>query len=231
MIPAKVLTTARILEVFNEEIAARGGRVADTFHDGWRLFARSVLARTEEVKPGDRLRGGVALKATKDGVWLYPYVFRQVCRNGAILSETLSSRSLGDLHEQEADAALETVREAIAACCEPHVFPDAVRRMRTAAEVHADLALNLLPLLSRLSSSVSARVLSPMLERFFRDGDHSQFGLGNAITAVARDTEDPDVRWNLEELGGGLLIGAASKQPADKGGAAARPERFAVAVG
>jgi hypothetical protein len=72
MIPAKVLTTARIMGVFNEEIAARGGRVADTFHDGWRLFTRSVLARTEEVKPADRLQGGVAMKATKDGVWRYP---------------------------------------------------------------------------------------------------------------------------------------------------------------
>jgi hypothetical protein len=69
------------------------------------------------------------------------------------------------------------------------------------------------------------------LDQFFRDGDHSRFGLGNAITAVARDTEDPNVRWDLEELGGGLLIDAVPKQPADKGGAAARPERFAVAVG
>jgi hypothetical protein len=28
----------------------------------------------------------------------------------------------------------------------------------------------------------------------------------NAVTSVARDTQDPDLRWRLEELGGGLPV-------------------------
>ena len=62
MLPASTLTTAQVLDVFTEEVAAHGGRVIDTFHDGRRLFTRSVLPRLEEVRPGDGVQGGVALK-------------------------------------------------------------------------------------------------------------------------------------------------------------------------
>jgi hypothetical protein len=42
-------------------------------------------------------------------------------------------------------------------------------------------------------------------ERFGQEGDPTMYGLVNAVTSVARDTSDPDLRWKLEEAGG-LLI-------------------------
>jgi hypothetical protein len=231
MLPASTLTTARVLDVFTEEVAVRGGRITDTFHDGQRLFTRSVLADVEEVRRGDRVQGGVALKATEHAVWLYPYLFRQVCRNGAIIAEALAARPLEDLHEREPETALQCVREGIAACCAPEVFQDTVRKMRTACEIQVDLALNLLPLLSRLSTSANAGLLSQIMDRFFREGDQSQFGLANAVTAVARDTHDPDLRWNLEEFGGGVAVGTAPRQPAGRGRAAVGRSGRAVGVG
>jgi hypothetical protein len=101
--------------------------------------------------------------------------------------------------------------------------------MRTAGDGHADLALNLLPFLSRLSHAAGAHLMAPIMERFFRDGDQSQIGLGNAVTAVARDMVDPDLRWNLEEFGGGILMGAAPRYPIGRGGAAAMRSESAVA--
>jgi len=38
------LTTDRILDIFTDEVQNRNGRVTDTFHDGRRLFVRSLLA-------------------------------------------------------------------------------------------------------------------------------------------------------------------------------------------
>src|SRR5262245_39738744 len=136
-----ILTTGRILEAFNEGIAAHGGRVTDTFEDGRRLFAKSVLPREEEVRPKDRVQGGVALKATKEGVWLLPYVYRQICSNGAITATTVDSRSLGALHELESETAVERIHEGIAACCEPAVFLGSVRKMRSACQADSDFAL------------------------------------------------------------------------------------------
>ena len=52
------LTTTTIREAFAEEILAVGGTVTEAFDDGRRLFARSVLARSCEVLPDDRVRHG-----------------------------------------------------------------------------------------------------------------------------------------------------------------------------
>ena len=78
------------------------------------------------------------------------------------------------------------------ACCAPESFAAAVEGMRSAHETKADVALTLLPLLSRLSSrDDSARLIMDIMERFTEDADSSRFGLLNAVTSVARDTRDP----------------------------------------
>ena len=61
------LTTVEVLAVFTEEVISRGGRVTDNFDDGRRLFTRSILPHVEEVRPGDQMQGGVALKARRAG--------------------------------------------------------------------------------------------------------------------------------------------------------------------
>jgi len=204
------LTTDQILSAFTEEITARGGKVMETFHQGGRLFSRSILALAEDVRPGDRVNGGVALKAKEDQVWLHPYTFRQVCRNGAIAAHTLGTESLLGLADLEPAAALQSIRSAIGDCCRVEVFNAAVRQMRTAAEIEADLALAMLPIVDRLQG-LGPQIFTQILSRFFEGGDQSQFGLMQAVTSVARDTADPDQRWDLEELGGAI---AANLTPA-----------------
>ena len=119
---SSAVTTAQILYVFTDEIAAHGGRVTNTYQENQRLFVRSVLPREEEVRAGDRVQGGVALKATSCGVWLYPYLFRQICQNGAIVTRTLAKLSLEDLNEKEPEEVLEEIREGVAVCCNVEVF-------------------------------------------------------------------------------------------------------------
>ena len=77
------LTTSAISAVFTEGVEAHAGRVTETLDDGDRLFSRSLLPFIEEVRPKDRLQGGLALMATRREIRLHPYLFRQVCCNGA----------------------------------------------------------------------------------------------------------------------------------------------------
>jgi hypothetical protein len=35
----------------------------------------------------------------------------------------------------------------------------------------------------------------------------------NAVTSVARDTRDPELRWRLETFGGGIPVIEATPQP------------------
>jgi hypothetical protein len=61
-----------------------------------------------------------------------------------------------------------------------------------------------LPHLSRMPAEMAARVAPMVFQRFASGRDMTLFGLVNAVTSVARDTRDPDVRWRLEELGGSM---------------------------
>lgn len=203
------LTTARILAVFADQVATHLGHVSDSFDDGQRLFVRSVLPRMEVLRPGDRLQAGVALRANQQEVWLHPYVFRLVCRNGAIFARTLATRHLDNLRSRKPEETVRFLRDSVESCCAKDVFTQSVDRMRSACESKStlDIALMLMPLLSLHSSQTDVRLLLDIAERFSRDGDSSRFGLISAVTSVARDTRDPETRWNLEELGGGIAIG------------------------
>jgi hypothetical protein len=54
--------------------------------------------------------------------------------------------------------------------------------MRTACEMEADLAITMMPLLSRLGGQANVRLLFEIMERFVRGGDRSRFGLINAVS-------------------------------------------------
>src|SRR4051794_37919290 len=76
-------TTVEIGTIFEAEIAEAGGTVIDRFEDGTRLLARSVLPGLREVGRDDLVQGGVAIRATDREIRVHPYLFRQVCQNGA----------------------------------------------------------------------------------------------------------------------------------------------------
>jgi hypothetical protein len=196
-----------IKAVFAEEIAAAGGVVSDTFDDGRRLFTRSILPGLREVGTGDKVQGGVALMATEGEVSVHPYVYRLVCKNGAIVAHAIQTRQIEGCDFVTPEEVIGAVREAIRECCADEAFSAAAEQMRSARQTQADIALAVLPHLARLSRRVGAEVLGPILERFSQGRDRSRFGLMNAVTSVARDSTDPEVRWRLEEMGGGICAG------------------------
>jgi hypothetical protein len=200
-------TIAEIKTLFAGEIAAAGGVVSDTFEDESHLFTRSILPQAREVRPADRMQGGVALRAGERSASIHPYVFRLVCRNGAIMAQALQTRRIAFEDFATPEEALEAMREAIRACSAEDAFHAAVEQIRTAREIEADAMLNLIPLLSHLHLEAGSPLLNTILGRFFHEGGRSRFDLMNAVTSVARDTTDADLRWRLEELGGGVAAG------------------------
>jgi hypothetical protein len=205
------LTTPEIGEIFAEEMVIAGGNVSDRFDDGTRLFLRAVLPDEREVRSGDRLRAGVAVRATPEEISVHPYVFRQVCSNGAILAHATQSRRIernvflpGDGPEVEV-----ALREAVRACCLEDAFASGFDEIRSSLDSTIDLALTMMPLMSRLAEKEAGHtIFQTILNRFFESRDTSRFGWMNAVTSVARDTTDPEVRWRLEEFGGGIPVAA-----------------------
>ncbi len=201
------LTTGAVLDEFTAAAAARGGIMSGVFNDGTRLLARSILPAVDTVRRTDAFQGGVAVRATEDDVWLYPFLFRQVCTNGAVIAQTVDARHIPELHDRDPDEAAELVRQGVTACCEPEVFRANMDHVRTAAETQADLALMLLPMSGRYPAVGNAHLLEQVMDTFFGERDQTRFGLMNAVTAAARGVADPEGRWRLEELGGALAVG------------------------
>ena len=209
------LTTDQVLEVFTDELDSLGGKVTDIFDDGRRLFARSVLPVSDNVRAGDEIHAGIALKFTDEQICVYPYTFRQVCRNGAIQSKSVGSLTIEGLDYLAPHFVLQSIREGIDACSAPEIFHDTMNQIRTVANHELDMALDLMTFISSHSGVLGRDLAAQILQGLFQQKDKTQFTLANAITAVARDTKDPQQRWNLEELGGGLLIAASPKVPQD----------------
>src|SRR5262249_5901033 len=168
-----------------------------------------------EVRPGDRVQGGVAIKACEGQVWVHPYVFRQVCRNGAIAAHAVQTRHLADLGSLPAGEADEAVRQAVQECCAPEAFVTATGEIRAAVGSEIDAVLTMLPFLARLNRPGQSPVMQEIMGRFLRESDRSRFGLMNAVTSVARDTRDPELRWRLEEFGGGIAALWVPDVPSD----------------
>jgi len=197
-------STAEIRSIFQREIVEAGGKVTDVFDDGVRLFARSVLPEITDLRPGDRIRAGVALRAIDDQIFVHPYTFRLVCTNGAIVAQAVQTRQLEraiDGGPWETEEVGRQLCEAICQCARAEAFQSATRAMRTAMKIEADMTINMLPYLARLSPQVSGPILQNILQQFGAGRDRLAYGLMNAITATARDTRDPEVRWQLEALG------------------------------
>jgi hypothetical protein len=203
--------THAIHETFADEIRSLGGTVPDVYDDGRRLFARAILPADTEVRPGDHVRAGVAVRATRSEILVQPYTFRQVCSNGAIAAHALEARRLERIESTsmfvsayDVATALTDVRLAVRASAAPEAFAATATGMRSALEVDGDIALRLLPLLTGMSGPRLETMFPDILRRFMTGPDQSAFGVLNAVTSLARDTRDPETRWQLEELGGAL---------------------------
>jgi hypothetical protein len=171
------------------------------------------------VAPGDRLQGGVALRANEEGVCVHPYVFRQVCSNGAIFAQVVGTRVI--LRDECEFEVLPQVAEAVGECCREEAFAESAAQMRSARNARANMMLNLAPFLSRLPKEHLQRFLRDVMAQFKEEKDPTRYGLMNAVTATARQARDPELRWRMEELGG--AVAALTRDPVRPHGAHAEP--------
>jgi hypothetical protein len=213
------LTTEQLGAAFAAEIEDAGGRVLDTYDDGERLYARSTLPWVHEVRKADTLQGGVALRAVDEEIKVHPYLFRLVCTNGAIMAHAIETQILQGLTLLTPEEVVERLRAAVRACAAREAFTVSIEEVRRSMDGQADMTIALMPTLSRLGAAGRDPVLRNVMSRFFSEGDRSRFGLMNAVTSVARDTPDPELRWELEELGGSIPA-AVSPSPLRRAGAA-----------
>jgi hypothetical protein len=193
-----------IKKVFKSEVEALGGKVTEDSSDGNTLYIRSVLPRTYSVFPGDNLKEGAALKGTSTSIEIHPYLFRMVCSNGHIQTKEIAFEAVDARGFETSKELLLELRHAIRSCCSADVFAAAVEKMRSMSLVPVRHSLGTLLELAMSRLGVTRSMIDEITNRFARSPGRSLYGLANAVTSVARDTDDPEARWELEKYAGEL---------------------------
>ena len=208
------LTTKQIHSIFEDEVKDAGGKVTDTFDDGTLLFTRAVLPKNKEVARKDRVDQGVALKSAWEDVWVHPYVYRRICVNGAIVAQAVATKHEVNTEHISPIEMEGRLREAVQTCIDEQDFAGYAEKMKRARWWFPDPRLTLMPHLSQVPGDQANEILEDVHRRFAQDADESRYGLINAVTSLARDTRNPELRWSLESIGGALI---ATTKPAPSG--------------
>ena len=198
-----------VLELFRDEVSRLGGQVADVVADDERLFARSLLPDSLPVFPDDFVKPGIALRYVSDTVEVRPYVHRVICSNGQILA--YSGRG-GSVEIVAPKFQLPAIRSLIHEVAASEAFGECVKKMQEARGLLPDPEILLFDL-TRRAGFDDAAVLS-ILERLQEEGEFSLYALGNAVTALARDTRDPVKRWERECAGAEIFARLLRAEPA-----------------
>jgi hypothetical protein len=200
-----------IRETVTDEITALGGTMSDLVSDRECLFLRAVLPMSAEIRGGDSVQAGVAVRAVPTEIEVYPYTLREVCTNGAIVANALRGRQIERVEaanlgapSYDARIILAELRDTVRDCASPDMFDVATRQMRATTNVAGSHGLQILRMLARMHSNHIAPFLPLIFGRFAMNEDQSAFGVMNAVTSIARDTADPAMRWNLERIGGSM---------------------------
>ncbi|MDF1812315.1 MAG: hypothetical protein P1V20_08875 [Verrucomicrobiales bacterium] len=228
--------TTTILESFTDEIRELNGTVSYNYITREAMFLRANLPDCREVAKNDRIQHGIAVRTTNTSIIVHPYTFREICTNGAIHIENISSKEV-ELGSSDVETAGVDYffREAVRSCATAEAFEANLAEMTAAMDEKIHLAI----VMSAMAGhGVNSRVIDRIIARFIGTKDRSGYGLFNAITSTARDEKNPEEKWRLESVGGGILAwlkkpdqeiasGYTAQIPVEK--PAEKEHRFAVA--
>lgn len=192
-----------------------------------RLYIKAVLPRlTREVSKGDVVQAGIVISNSEVGmgpISIQPLIFRLVCLNGLIIPDAkFSTRHVGGkILDEENIAALLTdetkaaddnalmlkVRDVTAAAFDEVLFRQNVNNLTdlTTQTITGNpvKAVEVLAKKMNFSESETGSLLKNLADP--TSGGMNRWGLLNAVTAMANETEDFDRATELQTLGSKVI--------------------------
>jgi hypothetical protein len=196
------------VEAFAGAIESARGEMKNRIVNPRGAYCRAVLPLQEEVQRRDVLHHGAALRMNARAVEVVPYVFRQVCSNGALWAHSAAAFSLRiDDATTEAEIA-DFVASSTDTAASTATFRSCLEEVRTGLHTRTDMAISTLSILKTLGSEFEGVVLEMLLRGLPRDDRGTRYDAMNVVTAAAREVPDPELKWRMESLATRLLIGA-----------------------
>jgi hypothetical protein len=190
-----------------------------------KMYIKGVNPRLEaKIKKGDVVQSGIVISNSEIGlgsVQVSPLIFRLVCTNGMIAADSgIRKYHVGRPNESDENYRLyrnETLiaddrafflklQDTVRAASELSKFELVVNRMRQA--VGLPITSKNVPKVVELTSKdygVMEKESMSVMDYLIREGDFSLYGLANAVTRTAQDSDSYDRATVLESTGWDML--------------------------
>ena len=182
------------------------------------LYLKAVdMTLTAEIREQDIIYGGLIIRNSEVGASAFkvePFLLRKICDNGLIGELALKRIHLGkqtaeigeidwsdETKELEDKALWAKAKDIITATFDRDVFESWIDKLRESTEIVIEQPVKAVNNVVKLAG-LTEEHKSELLMHF---SEHTKYGLVNAVTSLARDTESVDARIRLEEFGGRLL--------------------------
>lgn len=190
-----------------------------------RMYLKVVNPRLEtEVSPGDVVQSGILITNSEVGLGsmaIQPLIYRLVCSNGMVVNDAATRRyHIGRGNEANEDYTLysdETlkaddkalmlkVQDTVKAVVDATRFEKVVQMMRDAKD--AKITSSDIPKMVELAASdygLTKKEGGGILDYLIRDEELTLYGLSNAVTRAAQDSENYDRSTDMESIAYNML--------------------------
>ena len=226
----RILDSSDLLETAMPVIVEHGLRVESAEITEQRLYVKAFSDKlTAEVRVGDAVQYGIVISSSDVGagsVRVEPMIYRLACLNGMVIADSrvrkfhigrnIEAESVRELFSDETKVAADRafwmgVRDVVVGSLKAEVFQAAVDRLRVAAGElikNPDLA-RVVELTSKAVGITGEDVRQSILQNLADGKDFTRWGLSNAVTAAANNSDNYEVACELERAGGRVIeIGA-----------------------
>jgi len=191
-----------------------------------RMYIKAVTPKIQgEIRKGDIVEAGVMVRNSEVGhssLSIEPFVNRLVCTNGLVMNEW----GMRKFHAGKRNVHLTEAQELLLSDT-TRKMQDAtlwleVRDLITATTNQASFNSMLKPMQEAAGNKIEGKPVeavevvaewygfneeqkTSMLDNLIQSKDYTQWGIVNAVTAMAHDEEDYDYATELQSIGGELL--------------------------
>lgn len=192
-----------------------------------RMYIKAVCPKIAgEVKVGDPCQAGIVISNSEIGcgsLSVEPFVYRLICRNGAISADYSMRKYHVGKKSDEIDFAQEfyrnetrladdrafwmKVEDLVSGTLSKDGFRNILESHRRASKI--EIEGSPLKVVEVLGSrhQISDEEQGGILKYLIKDGDLSLYGLMNAVTRFSQDVPDYDRATELERMGGQIISG------------------------
>lgn len=217
----KPMDNGPVLAAALDTLKGSGVEIKECYLTEERMHVKATVPHLrQDIVDGDTVIPGIVISNSEVGkgsLRVEPFLYRLVCSNGMIGQRALTRVHLGSeldaLDGLLSEATLAKYQEATIAIVEDTIkgvfdpveldkwmtdLREGTRRQLEKPTEAVDWTAKRFSLGKTLTESV--------LDEFVKGGDSTQWGLANAITAVARQVDNPDDQVDLERIGGEVAV-------------------------